>query len=102
MAGGARHSAIDDALGHGIVCLGRAHHNRRTADRLQEGRRILTVPAQLGAFEVLEFQNFFLADQRFLVVVVPAKKLDVGLLRSEEHTSELQSLMRLSSAVFYL
>src|SRR3546814_7807906 len=29
-------------------------------------------------------------------------EVDIGLLRSEEHTSELQSLMRISSAVFCL
>src|SRR3546814_7085969 len=33
---------------------------------------------------------------------VPVIRNEVGLLRSEEHTSELQSLMRLSYAVFCL
>src|SRR3546814_10323712 len=32
----------------------------------------------------------------------PTRKLPIDTLRSEEHTSELQSLMRISSAVFCL
>src|SRR3546814_4357367 len=39
-----------------------------------------------------------LADQREMPVFVPVGELD----RSEEHTSELQSLMRISYAVFCL
>src|SRR3546814_2317460 len=33
---------------------------------------------------------------------IPAITLDIGVVRSEEHTSELQSLMRISYAVFCL
>src|SRR3546814_10753889 len=39
---------------------------------------------------------------RRIVAVVHARAVDVDLLRSEEHTSELQSLMRISYAVFCL
>src|SRR3546814_1435022 len=35
-------------------------------------------------------------------VPTPARRLDADGLRSEEHTSELQSLMRISEAVFCL
>src|SRR3546814_1456160 len=35
-------------------------------------------------------------------VVMPARPWDRRRLRSEEHTSELQSLMRISYAVFWL
>src|SRR3546814_6482302 len=37
-----------------------------------------------------------------LVLVAPATARVIGLYRSEEHTSELQSLMRISYAVFCL
>src|SRR3546814_3719016 len=49
-----------------------------------------------------------LADQRFLQVEsAPVDQIDHGrtqkiIVRSEEHTSELQSLMRISYAVFCL
>src|SRR3546814_2139262 len=36
------------------------------------------------------------------IVDVDARDLGIGVLRSEEHTSELQSLMRISYAVFCL
>src|SRR3546814_12713658 len=42
-------------------------------------------------------------DDRFRVSAVPGTDLEVlpkSLMRSEEHTSELQSLMRISYAVF--
>src|SRR3546814_10192489 len=34
--------------------------------------------------------------------IAPAKKWQLSIMRSEEHTSELQSLMRISYAVFCL
>src|SRR3546814_8111970 len=43
------------------------------------------------------------APSTVTVTVRPAlRSIPVGTLRSEEHTSELQSLMRISSAVFCL
>src|SRR3546814_4141176 len=61
----------------------------------------------LGAeFEaLLERVNGALEDHEklgFLVVVGEQWSTDNGFLRSEEHTSELQSLMRISYAVFCL
>src|SRR3546814_6726129 len=41
-------------------------------------------------------------DMLFLFVIAGRFKLQLELLRSEEHTSELQSLMRISYAVFCL
>src|SRR3546814_5796291 len=54
--------------------------------------------------------QIFEGDRRFPVVIrlSEAQRADIGLLqqvqvpRSEEHTSELQSLMRISYAVFCL
>src|SRR3546814_8451573 len=48
-----------------------------------------------GAFKMMD-TSFFLARQTLL----PAER--PGMMRSEEHTSELQSLMRISYAVFCL
>src|SRR3546814_2061994 len=49
----------------------------------------------------LERFRFMIADPDFNVNS-PAQKLDLIYGRSEEHTSELQSLMRISYAVFCL
>src|SRR3546814_4187224 len=45
--------------------------------------------------------NFASPDQR-CVVIIPRELHEIGVGRSEEHTSELQSLMRISYAVFCL
>src|SRR3546814_2223807 len=45
------------------------------------------------------------ARRRLVMPLLPARRLEggvVGAVRSEEHTSELQSLMRISYAVFCL
>src|SRR3546814_1256908 len=45
----------------------------------------------------------FAGDDQILARVIDAAQHDVGVrMRSEEHTSELQSLMRISSSVFCL
>src|SRR3546814_4287869 len=50
--------------------------------------------------------NVFIGEDKFAIITVPAseasKEQAVALARSEEHTSELQSLMRISYAVFCL
>src|SRR3546814_3866144 len=53
--------------------------------------------------------GFVLVDERFDILVNGERKMerfrdsrDIALIRSEEHTSELQSLMRISYAVFCL
>src|SRR3546814_6248411 len=42
------------------------------------------------------------ADEKFDIVVLDKKECTYSYFRSEEHTSELQSLMRISYAVFCL
>src|SRR3546814_6627232 len=49
----------------------------------------------LGAKRVLEEQVLEIGQQQFLMLLFM-----IEAQRSEEHTSELQSLMRISSAVF--
>src|SRR3546814_5957114 len=54
-----------------------------------------------GGFELALAAHYrVLVDDPKAVVGLP--EVNVGLLRSEEHTSELQSLMRISYAVFCL
>src|SRR3546814_5354407 len=54
------------------------------------------IPVTVSLSETLD-QRVEISGQRFFVIV-----LDRLSLRSEEHTSELQSLMRISYAVFFL
>src|SRR3546814_3175582 len=56
---------------------------------LRQGDAALRAYEQLGAHRLLERGNV-------------ARKRGLGEIRSEEHTSELQSLMRISYAVFCL
>src|SRR3546814_4020577 len=54
---------------------------------------------QIGAFELLLFRHFRLIERLGLS---DGLLQEIALRRSEEHTSELQSLMRISYAVFCL
>src|SRR3546814_2601978 len=71
----------------------------------QDGLRLagerLTAPQLLGRLQEHAVRN---PAQRVLVAPAPGVSLQdaVSLLRSEEHTSELQSLMRSSYAAFCL
>src|SRR3546814_4898241 len=53
-----------------------------------------------GAFIIVSHDRYFL--DRSVRKIVEAKNGKLTEYRSEEHTSELQSLMRISSAVFCL
>src|SRR3546814_8905013 len=52
-----------------------------------------------GLVEIGRAHRAITAGQRLLIIVRP---IEEGISRSEEHTSELQSLMRISYAVFCL
>src|SRR3546814_3185160 len=81
------------------------------ADDVQPGTEVIGVPdgrhdAERGADEgaphlgdQLFASIFFRTERASLIAVEPASTADP---RSEEHTSELQSLMRISYAVFCL
>src|SRR3546814_3087932 len=58
-------------------------------------------PQQMGDKTGRRF-HFGHSSQHFVVFVAPQIISDLPRLRSEEHTSELQSLMRISYAVFCL
>src|SRR3546814_1176364 len=68
-------------------------------------RLVIDVADQIAALVVGDFQ-LGVARQPFVgalaLVAAVAAAADRGADRSEEHTSELQSLMRISSAVFCL
>src|SRR3546814_9800989 len=66
-------------------------HRARVHDR---GRRVAIFVAEIGADQLA----FLIADRSAVEI---EQRLDL-VLRSEEHTSELQSLMRISYAVFCL
>src|SRR3546814_8267122 len=65
-----------------------------------------------GAFDACDLRHWLALANRAGVRAVPAKQILVltedqmdaasGTIRSEEHTSELQSIMRISYAVFFL
>src|SRR3546814_6352646 len=56
---------------------------------------------QMSAFVELQQKEFAAADLGF-TAVKHQREVGTGYFRSEEHTSELQSLMRISYAVFCL
>src|SRR3546814_1426893 len=80
-------------------------------DDLEAGRAIgaktrnLRLTAIRAFFRFLAFEEPASSEQIQRVLAIPGKlteKREVDFLRSEEHTSELQSLMRISYAVFCL
>src|SRR3546814_2949983 len=90
--------ARDDALGQReaerevLQVLGRRHHHREWLAVAGEGDRNLGGHhvAGLGCAAVAAVQDLL------------SSRAGQGIVRSEEHTSELQSLMRISYAVFCL
>src|SRR3546814_2366110 len=62
----------------------------------------LVVPATLLIIFVLLYMTFGRFDDAALIMGTLPFALTGGIWRSEEHTSELQSLMRISYAVFCL
>src|SRR3546814_1935520 len=103
----ARRSRPSICLGGGIVLNACARHKRRPSSRQHPSRtpsRTMTAPRS-------EFLRTLL-DRGFIHQCTDLDALDPRALegsltayigfRSEEHTSELQSLMRISSAVFCL
>src|SRR3546814_5998619 len=69
---------------------------------------VLALPALRDAIDVYAFDDLArdleteIAEEDGAVRVIGQEPGDAGRFRSEEHTSELQSLMRISYAVFCL
>src|SRR3546814_1114465 len=72
------------------------------AKNAEEAFDILTRGAQTGANEAEDLLDTFSEYSTQFRKLGLDGKTAMGLLRSEEHTSELQSLMRISYAVFCL
>src|SRR3546814_5491759 len=80
----------------GYVCLGEHDGTQTLGIKLTFSKRYITlapVATVVGLAFKLRDPDGLLGDKR---------KIDYGITRSEEHTSELQSLMRISYAVFCL
>src|SRR3546814_8930785 len=73
-------------------------HNPETHE-LMDARRI--GPLEPSAY-VINTSRGVIVDEGALVEALEAQRIAGAGLRSEEHTSELQSLMRISYAVFCL
>src|SRR3546814_4932342 len=70
----------------------------RSVARIEGEHPLVTLEAGTGAQPHVERER----DLRDAATFSPARCQTVDALRSEEHTSELQSLMRISYAVFCL
>src|SRR3546814_10457653 len=73
----------------------------RTFEDLQVGERRKSRERTISRQEILDFARTY-DPQWFHTDAELARQSVFGEVRSEEHTSELQSLMRLSYAVFCL
>src|SRR3546814_1641136 len=63
---------------------------------------VMTLSAHLHAHVLAPDTKLAMAPTLFSIDQLPRTNADTFALRSEEHTSELQSLMRISYAVFCL
>src|SRR3546814_5460570 len=89
------HAALLHTLGRGRGGLPQQHFAKpRVGRAVQNGALVLAVLRQ--AVDLLTF------DRKRALVLVDAVAVEHPDFRSEEHTSELQSLMRISYAVFCL
>src|SRR3546814_3957223 len=92
-----RRHLVDLALGH---AHGQEHVALVGADR---DLGVVDAEVDVAAVEVVVVELFQVAGELLTrVLVVAAVPAEPVALRSEEHTSELQSLMRISYAVFCL
>src|SRR3546814_20455555 len=80
-----------------------ARADPRTEAQVGEGRGRTAIDlARIDEADDAEIAEAIARLDRRLVDAAPADRVEIGILRSEEHTSELQSLMRISYAVFCL
>src|SRR3546814_1398901 len=97
-------------LPHGDVAVGELRHADRARNLARQPRadRAVGVADRIGElhlFAAREHRGGILDDLRVEAVghlVAEARQREAALVRSEEHTSELQSLMRISYAVLCL
>src|SRR3546814_9044532 len=94
------HPLLDEEVERGAF-IRRVHRN--ALEILGEARldRVVVVGKDEDGYDMVDRQNALL-DQALECAQPAAARLDGEMARSEEHTSELQSLMRTSYAVFCL
>src|SRR3546814_6981221 len=73
-----------------------------TADHQAIPACLAKYPSARAHIEIVDSFVFQLLRAADVVVIIRIAAIDDDIVRSEEHTSELQSLMRTSSAVFCL
>src|SRR3546814_9422896 len=86
------------AAGREIIMIGHRGHPEveGTLGQADAGMYLVETPEDVAALQVRDPDNLAFVTQTTLSVD------DAAVVRSEEHTSELQSLMRISYAVFCL
>src|SRR3546814_4241056 len=88
-------------LAHGVTTVREMGALNGTAWTLQQ--KALAQENKIAAPNLVVHSYFPAMSDRIKTISTPAQAREwVTALRSEEHTSELQSLMRISSAVFCL
>src|SRR3546814_5357529 len=96
-------SDLSDDRQHAQLSQSRRRAEGNRCGRLQGGRPGAQQPAGcLGQVSVAERPDLPHAQRSSIWAVAPRRPQQVRSQRSEEHTSELQSLMRISYAVFCL
>src|SRR3546814_2625415 len=87
-----------DLIGHGQI--GGIEDPRLAAEELEQARGLFNHEPRIGSFAqgAIEQQD----ARRRIEFAQTQRRTTMSIFRSEEHTSELQSLMRISYAVFCL
>src|SRR3546814_3343158 len=95
--------AYEDKVARRGIRVADLHYPEQLAEKLRSAMDYhnFVLTRYLGA-DAVDYQQVLDAALAFAEYVEPMKYDVAGLLRSEEHTSELQSLMRISYAGFCL
>src|SRR3546814_7035400 len=80
-------------------CMFAVHARHRL---MQAALRLVLITIDANPVHHAAFGHLFGTDHRNIVLCLAGDRADLGADRSEEHTSELQSLMRISYALFCL
>src|SRR3546814_4715814 len=79
-----------------------SQHSERAVHRFAEQRRVVAAIVEAHDFEMVDVRAFEQVERGRRLAEGPQARQRDAEHRSEEHTSELQSLMRISYAVFCL
>src|SRR3546814_10349173 len=107
------HNPCADSTSTFPNCEAQALVHRDRSDQLYPERDVIAWHDHLGAFRQAHFARHIgraevelgrevCEERRVAVAFVFRAHIDLGVERSEEHTTELQSIMRISYAIIYL